>query len=145
MQFVGGLGEGRCRDVRLLLCVCVGGIYGSIYGSRVCMAPVARLLKGLLCTASPPPPPPPPLPPPPPPPPHPPTSSQVLLNSTAIDRKLVKQTVMTSVYGVTFVGARGQIGARLKERGFQNDDTMYRVSCYAAKVSRWGWGGGGPV
>jgi DNA-directed RNA polymerase, mitochondrial len=26
-----------------------------------------------------------------------------------IDRKVVKQTVMTSVYGVTFVGARKQI------------------------------------
>ena len=29
-----------------------------------------------------------------------------------IDRKLVKQTVMTSVYGVTFVGARDQIHKR---------------------------------
>lgn len=35
-----------------------------------------------------------------------------------VDRKLVKQTVMTSVYGVTFVGAREQIGNRLKERGY---------------------------
>lgn len=26
-----------------------------------------------------------------------------------IDRKLVKQTVMTSVYGVTFIGARQQV------------------------------------
>ena len=26
-----------------------------------------------------------------------------------IDRKLVKQTVMTSVYGVTYIGARQQI------------------------------------
>lgn len=34
-----------------------------------------------------------------------------------VNRKLVKQTVMTSVYGVTFVGARGQIENRLKERG----------------------------
>jgi len=33
-----------------------------------------------------------------------------------IDRKLVKQTVMTSVYGVTHVGARGQIQTRLKVR-----------------------------
>eukprot|EP00879_Flechtneria_rotunda_P015059 GHRR01015736.1.p1 GENE.GHRR01015736.1~~GHRR01015736.1.p1 ORF type:complete len:667 (+),score=263.20 GHRR01015736.1:70-2001(+) len=33
-----------------------------------------------------------------------------------IDRKLVKQTVMTSVYGVTPIGARAQIEARLKER-----------------------------
>lgn len=27
-----------------------------------------------------------------------------------IDRKMVKQTVMTSVYGVTTVGARSQVG-----------------------------------
>ena len=26
-----------------------------------------------------------------------------------VDRKLVKQTVMTSVYGVTFIGARQQV------------------------------------
>ena len=26
-----------------------------------------------------------------------------------VDRKLVKQTVMTSVYGVTFIGARDQL------------------------------------
>jgi len=33
-----------------------------------------------------------------------------------IDRKVVKQTVMTSVYGVTFVGARRQIQNRLEEK-----------------------------
>lgn len=33
-----------------------------------------------------------------------------------IDRKIVKQTVMTSVYGVTAVGARAQIENRLRER-----------------------------
>mgnify|MGYP001811063384 CR=1 FL=1 len=33
-----------------------------------------------------------------------------------VDRKLVKQTVMTSVYGVTFVGARAQVGGRGGER-----------------------------
>eukprot|EP01138_Halocafeteria_seosinensis_P012841 gb/GECG01013117.1/.p1 GENE.gb/GECG01013117.1/~~gb/GECG01013117.1/.p1 ORF type:complete len:1066 (+),score=121.31 gb/GECG01013117.1/:1-3198(+) len=33
-----------------------------------------------------------------------------------VDRKVVKQTVMTSVYGVTFIGAREQIRARLEER-----------------------------
>ena len=32
----------------------------------------------------------------------------MLLKSTSVDRKLVKQTVMTSVYGVTFIGARAQ-------------------------------------
>lgn len=52
-----------------------------------------------------------------------------------VDRKLVKQTVMTSVYGVTFVGAREQIKKRLKERGVIADDNeLYICSCYAAKV-----------
>jgi DNA-directed RNA polymerase len=51
-----------------------------------------------------------------------------------VDRKLVKQTVMTSVYGVTFVGARMQIQSRLKERvGFENESVRYRVASYAAK------------
>ena len=52
-----------------------------------------------------------------------------------VDRKLVKQTVMTSVYGVTFVGARHQIGNRLKERGWEDDRLVYKASCYGAQVS----------
>lgn len=45
---------------------------------------------------------------------------------------------MTSVYGVTFVGARMQIFNRLKERGtIQEQTEMYRAACYAAKVRRW--------
>lgn len=52
-----------------------------------------------------------------------------------MDRKLVKQTVMTSVYGVTYVGAREQIKRRLKDRGVIMDDTeVFGASCYAAKV-----------
>lgn len=44
---------------------------------------------------------------------------------------------MTSVYGVTYIGARDQIKRRLKERNFLPDDTqMFAASCYAAKVSR---------
>jgi DNA-directed RNA polymerase len=39
-----------------------------------------------------------------------------LLLDGLIDRKVVKQTVMTSVYGVTFVGARRQIQARLEDK-----------------------------
>lgn len=58
-----------------------------------------------------------------------------LQGSTPIDRKLVKQTVMTSVYGVTFVGARTQIGNRLRERGFEDDSFLYKVSCYSARVT----------
>ncbi|KAI4320355.1 hypothetical protein MLD38_033848 [Melastoma candidum] len=53
-----------------------------------------------------------------------------------VDRKLVKQTVMTSVYGVTYVGARDQIKRRLKERGPILDDAeIFGASCYAAKVT----------
>lgn len=53
-----------------------------------------------------------------------------------MDRKLVKQTVMTSVYGVTFVGAREQIKRRLEEKGHITDDrVLFSAACYAAKVS----------
>lgn len=62
------------------------------------------------------------------------TNAKMLLPE--IDRKLVKQTVMTSVYGVTFVGARMQIFNRLKERGtIQEQTEMYRAACYAAKTT----------
>jgi DNA-directed RNA polymerase len=61
-------------------------------------------------------------------------SAQLLYGQ--IDRKLVKQTVMTSVYGVTFVGAQIQILSRLKERGLLADSIdMYRAAAYAAKVT----------
>ena len=50
-----------------------------------------------------------------------------------IDRKLVKQTVMTSVYGVTHIGARQQIQNRLKERGAVDDENLrYQIASYAA-------------
>lgn len=48
----------------------------------------------------------------------------------------MKQTVMTSVYGVTYVGAREQIKRRLAEKGQIEDDVLlFSASCYAAKVS----------
>ncbi|PON76758.1 DNA-directed RNA polymerase, phage-type [Trema orientale] len=53
-----------------------------------------------------------------------------------VDRKLVKQTVMTSVYGVTYVGARDQIKRRLKERDAITDDSeLFAAACYAAKTT----------
>ncbi|XP_048228185.1 DNA-directed RNA polymerase 3, chloroplastic [Ricinus communis] len=53
-----------------------------------------------------------------------------------VDRKLVKQTVMTSVYGVTYVGAREQIKRRLEEKGQITDDRLlFSASCYTAKVT----------
>ncbi|KAG5042783.1 hypothetical protein JHK87_006698 [Glycine soja] len=56
--------------------------------------------------------------------------------ATQIDRKLVKQIVMTSVYGVTFVGTREQIKRRLEEKGLITDEKLLFVAaCYAAKVT----------
>ncbi|KDP38713.1 hypothetical protein JCGZ_04066 [Jatropha curcas] len=53
-----------------------------------------------------------------------------------VDRKLVKQTVMTSVYGVTYVGAREQIKRRLEEKGHITDDRLlFSAACYTAKVT----------
>jgi DNA-directed RNA polymerase len=58
-----------------------------------------------------------------------------------VDRKLVKQTVMTSVYGVTHVGARGQVAARLRERGWTGAGVpAWAASSYAAKVTLAGLG-----
>ncbi|EEF47677.1 DNA-directed RNA polymerase 2, chloroplast/mitochondrial precursor, putative [Ricinus communis] len=60
--------------------------------------------------------------------------AKLLINE--VDRKLVKQTVMTSVYGVTYIGARDQIKRRLKERDAVADDpSLYAASCYAAKTT----------
>ena len=51
-----------------------------------------------------------------------------------VDRKLVKQTVMTSVYGVTHIGARQQIQNRLKERDAVEDENLrYKMANYAAR------------
>lgn len=42
---------------------------------------------------------------------------------------------MTSVYGVTYIGARDQIKRRLKERGaIEDDNELFAAACYAAKV-----------
>ena len=52
-----------------------------------------------------------------------------------INRKLVKQTVMTSVYGVTFIGARDQIHRRLAEQGGVQEEDLFRLSCYLARYT----------
>ncbi|CAA0823336.1 DNA-directed RNA polymerase 2-chloroplastic/mitochondrial [Striga hermonthica] len=60
--------------------------------------------------------------------------ARLLINQ--VDRQLVKQTVMTSVYGVTFIGARDQIMRRIKERDCIVDDAeVFGAACYAAKVT----------
>ncbi|CAM8999044.1 unnamed protein product [Rhodiola kirilowii] len=60
--------------------------------------------------------------------------ARLLINQ--VDRKLVKQTVMTSVYGVTYRGARDQIKRRLKERcAIEDDSELFAAACYAAKTT----------
>lgn len=59
--------------------------------------------------------------------------SAILLKGN-ISRKVVKQTVMTNVYGVTFVGARAQIENRLKEIPEIPREKVYGLSGYLAKV-----------
>eukprot|EP00834_Sanchytrium_tribonematis_P001977 NODE_54_length_30443_cov_1.442954.p2 type:complete len:1189 gc:universal NODE_54_length_30443_cov_1.442954:14189-10623(-) len=53
-----------------------------------------------------------------------------------INRKLVKQTVMTTVYGVTQIGARDQVMNRLREARydhFDDDVSMFKVATYIVK------------
>ena len=50
-----------------------------------------------------------------------------------IDRAVVKQTVMTNVYGVTMIGARKQVQARLKDAGLE-DERLYGASTYLSQV-----------
>lgn len=52
-----------------------------------------------------------------------------------VNRRIIKQTVMTSVYGVTFVGARQQIANALKDRGVLSEDTRYQASVYLARAT----------
>ncbi|KAI0632722.1 DNA/RNA polymerase [Trametes polyzona] len=50
-----------------------------------------------------------------------------------ISRKVVKQTVMTTVYGVTFIGARDQIERQLKDRGDIPPEQCWLGGAYLAK------------
>ncbi|OSD03827.1 DNA/RNA polymerase [Trametes coccinea BRFM310] len=50
-----------------------------------------------------------------------------------ISRKVVKQTVMTTVYGVTFIGARDQIERQLKDRGDIPPEECWLAAAYLAK------------
>ncbi|KAI0753612.1 DNA/RNA polymerase [Fomes fomentarius] len=55
------------------------------------------------------------------------------LLSGKIARKVVKQTVMTTVYGVTFIGARDQIERQLRERGDMLPETCWLAAAYLAR------------
>lgn len=50
-----------------------------------------------------------------------------------ITRKVVKQTVMTTVYGVTFIGARDQIERQLKDRKDIPFEECWLAASYLAK------------
>lgn len=61
-----------------------------------------------------------------------------------VDRGVIKQTVMTSVYGVTSIGARNQIQARLNEKIIgdasaiatrEQEAKVYHAACYLAGVT----------
>ena len=54
-----------------------------------------------------------------------------------VKRKVVKQTVMTSVYGVTFIGARKQIFKQLKDKEYldENLNEPYQASFYIAQTT----------
>ncbi|KAF5375440.1 hypothetical protein D9615_007971 [Tricholomella constricta] len=49
-----------------------------------------------------------------------------------ISRKVVKQTVMTTVYGVTFVGARDQIERQLKDKKAIPEEECWKAASYLA-------------
>ncbi|KDR74040.1 hypothetical protein GALMADRAFT_212223 [Galerina marginata CBS 339.88] len=55
-----------------------------------------------------------------------------LLNGK-ISRKVVKQTVMTTVYGVTFIGARDQIEKQLRDRGDIPEEKCWHAAAYLAR------------
>ena len=52
-----------------------------------------------------------------------------------IVRKTIKQTVMTSVYGVTKIGARKQISGQLKDQGCISDEDLFKASVYLTNVT----------
>eukprot|EP01100_Stratorugosa_tubuloviscum_P000223 TRINITY_DN1047_c0_g4_i2.p1 TRINITY_DN1047_c0_g4~~TRINITY_DN1047_c0_g4_i2.p1 ORF type:complete len:352 (+),score=160.21 TRINITY_DN1047_c0_g4_i2:379-1434(+) len=58
-----------------------------------------------------------------------------LLTHGKVSRKIVKQTVMTSVYGVTLVGARLQIQNALKDKGEVSEDDIFKISMYLTKLT----------
>ncbi|EGO20169.1 hypothetical protein SERLADRAFT_363576 [Serpula lacrymans var. lacrymans S7.9] len=50
-----------------------------------------------------------------------------------VARKVVKQTVMTTVYGVTYIGARDQIERQLKDRKDIPEEECWNAAAYLAK------------
>jgi DNA-directed RNA polymerase len=55
-----------------------------------------------------------------------------------VDRKVIKQTVMTSVYGVTFIGARQQIANAIKDHRVLHtltEEQRFQASVYLSKLT----------
>jgi DNA-directed RNA polymerase len=64
---------------------------------------------------------------------------EAILMKNRVNRKLVKQTVMTNTYGVTFIGARRQVNNRLKEARVSDptplsDDEIQKCGFYITKL-----------
>ncbi|KAJ1995045.1 DNA-directed RNA polymerase [Dimargaris cristalligena] len=57
-----------------------------------------------------------------------------LLLKGRVNRRVIKQTVMTNVYGVTFVGAREQIFRRLREDEDVDPEKLFRCSNYLVNL-----------
>ncbi|GAK65136.1 DNA/RNA polymerase [Moesziomyces antarcticus] len=51
-----------------------------------------------------------------------------------VTRKVVKQTVMTTVYGVTFIGAKNQVMRQLADRGDVPAEDLFNAASFLAKV-----------
>lgn len=59
--------------------------------------------------------------------------SELLSKDKVVNRRVIKQTVMTSVYGVTLMGARDQIKRQLKESNLFDPQMLFGLSMYLAK------------
>ncbi|KAG9125065.1 DNA-directed RNA polymerase [Ceratobasidium sp. 392] len=59
--------------------------------------------------------------------------AHAMLVQGKITRKVVKQTVMTTVYGVTFIGARDQIERQLRDVAGISREEAWSVATYLAK------------
>ncbi|KAJ1031329.1 hypothetical protein NDA18_002545 [Ustilago nuda] len=51
-----------------------------------------------------------------------------------VTRKVVKQTVMTTVYGVTFIGAKNQVMRQLAARGDVPAEDLFQAASFLAKI-----------
>jgi DNA-directed RNA polymerase len=62
------------------------------------------------------------------------TYADIFLETNCVNRKTIKQTVMTSVYGVTLLGARDQIAKQLIDTKIERED-ISKASMYLAQIT----------